>query len=367
MDIFTDISNAFNKVEWSFESHDPAWAWFIVGMYSIAALLCLRALFCSQRSLFPKSIRKKCGIFWGILFAVMLFLACNKQLDMQTYITAVAREVAHAQGWYDQRRAIQKEVIIVLGLIAFLFLSYLIYMIYNLPSSYKISMVGALFTFTFIGMRASSFHHLDHYVAQTIYGVKLHILIEICGSLIVSIGALLSVRSIGKWELYYDSHYVQSDKNGVLNKDFDLDSDEDSSFDDDFVTDIRNYDDDTEFQPEEIVVNSSSSRQKATCGVSRVKSSDDNKGSYKSAESVDIDLFTKVSSKNVILPTATVIDNASPRVDRESLMEINRKRRQLQKEKVNTLGGSVETGYRKDNKSKQHDNWISRTDETGWI
>ncbi len=83
MSFFDDLSVAIDRVEWKFESHDPFWAWFIVGMYSLAALLCLRALFHSQRAMFPDTIRKKSRLFWLLIFVLMLFLACNKQLDLQ--------------------------------------------------------------------------------------------------------------------------------------------------------------------------------------------------------------------------------------------------------------------------------------------
>ena len=212
MSFWNDVITAFDKVEWSFESHDPVWAWIIVGMYSVAALIALKACLLAERSGFPREIKKKSRIFWIFLFALMLFLAVNKQLDLQSYLTAVMREVAHSEGWYKSRRSVQRDAIIVLGLLAFLILSYLLYIIYHLPTPYKITLAGAICTFFFIGMRASSFHHMDFLVAQPVWGIKLHILIEISGGVIVSIGGLLSIKGMSRWEKYYKHNYSKKEK-----------------------------------------------------------------------------------------------------------------------------------------------------------
>ena len=386
MNIIDDIINAVEKVDWSFESHDPFWAWFIVGMYLLAAFLCLRALFCSQRSLLPDIVKKKSRLFWAFLFIIMLFLACNKQLDIQTYITAVGREVAHAQGWYEQRRTIQKEVVITLILIAFLFLIYMFYMVYNLPTANKIAMIGALFTFSFIGMRALSFHHVDHYVGRVIFGVKMHILIEICGGVIVSLGALLSVVTLSKWELIYDDKLNLISRGSVINHDFDLDSDfdSDSSYE---IMDVVNMNDDTKLDIRaesscannkfngnsgmhsdrndmtSCAIDSGSTNEvvakavpfcKLVSGTTEKDKSDDSK----------VELFQKVSNPKYGDNKKVAVDNASPRISRERLSEVNRIRREF---KVAAEFASDARGVKEIRRINRDDSWITRTDETGWI
>ena len=392
MDIFTAISEALSKVEWSFESHDPMWAWCIVGMYAVSAILCLRTLFGVQRSLFPESIKRKSRIFWAFLFVVMLFLACNKQLDIQTYFTSVGREVANLQGWYDKRRSVQKEVIIVLGLVALLFLSYLAYVVYSLPRANKIALVGALCTFTFIGMRAASFHHLDQIVGTKIFGVKIHILIEICGGIIVSLGAWLSFRGISKWELYYGSHPLSGDTGGIINRDFDLDSDlglesvegeqsvlettveyrsparmpvkeinERLGSSDSLLVDAYICDGDS---PEQGVGASKSYPYTLEQEKSRVSLTELVSGkSEKMAVDAKVDLFQKVSNPKYASKKAR-IDNLSPRVSREKLSEINRLRREVSE--LESSGNDRPAGS-KNNKKGREDNWLTRNDETGWI
>lgn len=385
MNIIDDVINAVEKVDWSFESHDPFWAWFIVGMYLLAAFLCLRAFFCSQRSLFPDIIKKKSRIFWAFLFIIMLFLACNKQLDIQTYITAVGREVAHAQGWYEQRRTIQKEVVITLILISLLFLFYMFYMVYNLPTANKIAMIGALFTFAFIGMRALSFHHVDHYVGRVILGVKMHVLIEICGGVIVSLGALLSVKTLSKWELNYDNLNLTS-RGSMINTDFDLDSDFDSDFSYE-IMDVAKMNDDTKLdiitEPSRVdnKFNGNSSMYSDSNDMNSCASSSDStneviaktvpfcelvSGTTEKDKSDDskVELFQKVSNPKYGDNKKVALDNASPRISRERLSEVNRIRREF---KVAAEFASDAQSVKEIRRIDRDDSWITRTDETGWI
>ncbi len=393
MNLIDAISNALTKVEWSFESHDPVWAWLIVAMYAVAAILCLRALFASQRSLFPEKIKKKSKAFWAVLFVIMLFLACNKQLDIQTYITAVGREVANSQGWYDQRRLVQKDFILVLGLVAFLFLFYLAYIVYYLPTGNKISMVGALCTFTFIGMRAASFHHLDHFVARTIFGVKMHILVEICGGFIVSLGALMSIKGVGKWEMYYDQHFSSDNVPGLLNTKFDLDSDLDSDvmgealpamafethFDRPEPVTVNALENSAEYY-EQLAASDAIADENSYYGkssesiISEYSSKEAQKPSFQelvsgkniiaASESSAIGLFERVSDPKYSNSTKPAIDNSSPRVSREKLVEVNRKRREMQSS-LKSTGSSTEKAAKA--KKGRDDNWLKRDDETGWI
>ena len=51
----------------------------------------------------------------------MTWLVCalgvNKQLDLQTLFTQLARDLAMAQGWYEERRRYQVAFIIAIGLL----------------------------------------------------------------------------------------------------------------------------------------------------------------------------------------------------------------------------------------------------------
>ena len=66
---------------------------------------------------------------WRLLVAGMVALGVNKQLDLQSALTELARLYAHEQGWYGNRRQFQQAFIAavpILGLTVLAALSVLI-------------------------------------------------------------------------------------------------------------------------------------------------------------------------------------------------------------------------------------------------
>ena len=71
---------------------DPTvYGWLTVAAYAIGALCCWRA----RRNAPPRERG-----FWLVLTGIMAFLCVNKQLDLQTLLTDVARHHARTHGWY---------------------------------------------------------------------------------------------------------------------------------------------------------------------------------------------------------------------------------------------------------------------------
>src|SRR5438094_451884 len=59
--------------------------------------------------------------FWLGTGIVLILLGINKQLDLQSDLTRLAKVVAHVEGWYDWRRDVQGVflLLIALGAIGF--------------------------------------------------------------------------------------------------------------------------------------------------------------------------------------------------------------------------------------------------------
>jgi len=86
---------------------DPTiYGWLTVAAYALGALLSWRA---AQQG----AARER--RFWLVLAAIMAFLCINKQLDLQTLLTDIARHFAKRDGWYDQRARVQLAFIFALG------------------------------------------------------------------------------------------------------------------------------------------------------------------------------------------------------------------------------------------------------------
>ena len=99
--------------------------WVTVLVYLLA---CVAAVFAARRLVGPDPVMRRERRFWVITAVLMALLAINKQLDLQSLLTMVARCHAQLAGWYDVRRVVQEAFIylvaagavVSLGLLALL-------------------------------------------------------------------------------------------------------------------------------------------------------------------------------------------------------------------------------------------------------
>ena len=93
---------------WSLKIGDPTVVgWLTVALYAVCAVLGFMTL------MRVKDTRER--IFWGLVALAMLFLGVNKQLDLQSMLTAAGRCLSQLQGWYEERRVFQRDFIIGLA------------------------------------------------------------------------------------------------------------------------------------------------------------------------------------------------------------------------------------------------------------
>jgi hypothetical protein len=96
---------------WTKTAGDPTLlGWATTFGYALAVVLCFRAARVRQYAGGGESAA------WRVSVAVLLFLGFNKQLDLQTLLIAIGRAAALTEGWYDDRRVIQKLFVVVLTL-----------------------------------------------------------------------------------------------------------------------------------------------------------------------------------------------------------------------------------------------------------
>lgn len=133
--------------------------------------------------------------FWWLLTLGLAALGVNKQLDLQTWLTETGRQLAHAQGWYGQRRLVQIGFILavatggVAGVLAMLRLAW------PMSPGRFCAGIGLAFLLSFVLMRASSFHHVDGFLASTTFGLRWNWILELSGIGTVAAGAWLEWRA----------------------------------------------------------------------------------------------------------------------------------------------------------------------------
>lgn len=129
--------------------------------------------------------------FWVGTAALLLALALNKQLDLQTALTAFGRCISHAQGWWEYRRPVQLGFILVLlwGMV-WAMRRVMAQMNRRLLRQNRLALVGLGVLCAFVLMRAVGFHLVDSLIGLRIAGIPLNFLFENIGLILIAINAL---------------------------------------------------------------------------------------------------------------------------------------------------------------------------------
>jgi hypothetical protein len=167
--------------DWTFSVGDPTFmGWVVTSAYFVAAVLCLRA---------ARSASEKEARFWESVCLCLVLLGLNKQLDLQTLITDVARQWARAGGWYQDRRTYQAIFILVIALLGIVGIGKLVAEFRSSGRAVKGAILGLSLTLLFVLIRASSFHHIDQILRLELLGARAHWLLEMAGIAVVAVSA----------------------------------------------------------------------------------------------------------------------------------------------------------------------------------
>lgn len=186
--------NFFQDIGWHATIGDPS----VMGWVTVVAYFCSAAftfkVFLSSSHIFSAGLVAKQKGFWLTLAVILFFLGINKQLDLQSLLTAIGKYYAHRDGWYENRRELQ--IFIVISTIIFMLTLFLLFVV-NMGELFKtnrLAIVGLAFLLLFIMLRATSFHHMDMLIDFTILGVRLNWVLELSGIGMILISALSLIR-----------------------------------------------------------------------------------------------------------------------------------------------------------------------------
>jgi hypothetical protein len=161
--------------------------WVTVAAYLAAALGCLRA---AWREPLPDGTRRAWpAAFWLVLAALMVALGINKQLDLQSLITQLGRDVIKGLDLYRQRRALQAGFILAVALTCAGALAAFLWAARRSLRRRWPAVVGMLFILGFVVIRAASFHHVDAFLTARLGGLKWNWILELGGIAVVGIAA----------------------------------------------------------------------------------------------------------------------------------------------------------------------------------
>ncbi|MEY8828037.1 isopropylmalate isomerase [Sedimentitalea sp. XS_ASV28] len=168
---------------WSPTIGDPSvMGWVTVVAYGVTALLCALA--------FRGEPARRLRLFGYGLTLLLALLMVNKQLDLQSALTAGARCLAQLQGWYEDRRAVQVGFILVLLLYCLGFGIFLIWIMWGHLGQIWLMVLGLIFLLAFIAVRAVGFHHFDALISAQISNVRMNWILELGGLIMIGANAV---------------------------------------------------------------------------------------------------------------------------------------------------------------------------------
>jgi hypothetical protein len=161
--------------------------WVTVVAYLVAALCCFRAAWREVRTDNERPIRP--ATFWLVLCGLLVALGINKQLDLQSLLTQIGRDVFRAHGIYNQRRVYQVGFIALVALLCGTAIGAFFWASRRVPHARWLAFVGVTFIFGFVVVRAASFHHVDMFLAARIGGMRWNWVLELGGITAVAVSA----------------------------------------------------------------------------------------------------------------------------------------------------------------------------------
>lgn len=143
--------------------------WTTVGAYAVAAWLSWEAARRAARTaqtvarLAPvhAADQRALAAFWTGACALLLLLGVNKQLDLQSLLTQVGRDLAIAQGWYETRHRVQVAFVVGLAGLALLAGAGVAWRLRRVLGRIAGPLLGLAAIAVFVVVRAASFHHVD--------------------------------------------------------------------------------------------------------------------------------------------------------------------------------------------------------------
>lgn len=173
--------------DWTPTIGDPTiFGWITVLAYLVCALLSVMV----WNSRNERVLRR----FWALMSLVLGFLALNKQLDLQSAMTATGRCLFRQLDIYEQRSFAQLVFVIVLAAVVFLLYLRGMRAMRRYRRSHGMAMLGLGFVALYVLIRATSFHAVDMLGSQQVMGISVNFLLENFGLVLIAINAIGLLR-----------------------------------------------------------------------------------------------------------------------------------------------------------------------------
>lgn len=192
------------QFNWSPGIGDPTiGGWITVALYLLASISC----WITARKISPSHTQLLHERHTWLTIAVLfLLLGINKQLDLQSALTEIGRILAYSEGWYSKRRSVQIAFIGFVTLLCILATIILLISTRHAPGSTWLALLGTVFVFGFVLIRASSFHHMDRFIGTRVLGFRWNWVLEMGG---ISLTLIASIWRRSRERRHFQKHVTE--------------------------------------------------------------------------------------------------------------------------------------------------------------
>jgi ABC-type Fe3+-siderophore transport system permease subunit len=177
-------------LKWQIRLDNPTFiGWTVVAVYLGAAACCAWAALKSRGD----ETRPFAPVWW-LLAAGLIFLGINKQLNLQTLMIVIGRNVSFAENWYAARRRIQ---LIFSAIFAALCLGALAWFSWRHRQFFRenqLVLAGVIVLALFVVLRAATINHTDRFLRLNLKAARWAWVLEIGGSGLIGMGGLRARR-----------------------------------------------------------------------------------------------------------------------------------------------------------------------------
>jgi hypothetical protein len=169
--------------------------WITTGLYFIVAMMCVRTGRTTARTAIRPAEGRRHARFWLCIAALLVALGVNKQLDLQTLITQLGKNLAEAQGWYENRRWVQAAFVIFTLVAAIMLLGAFTWMTRQMWSAYGLALFGLALIIGFIVLRVIHIERVDEYLGLPMRASRARWVLELGGIVCIGLSAFRHRRT----------------------------------------------------------------------------------------------------------------------------------------------------------------------------
>jgi hypothetical protein len=157
----------FHYGRWEMGFNDPNPTGWIVTLLYMAALACCIWAARVEREHETSSTQPLWPRFWVIACWIIGVLGVNKQLDLQSLLTEIGRDLFRAVGLYEERRGFQMLFVVLLALVGVAAIVAGRISLGGFWRRYRMAYIGGCCLIVFVVVRGASFHHVDTFLYHT--------------------------------------------------------------------------------------------------------------------------------------------------------------------------------------------------------